>query len=86
MLWHITAITFAAGLLVYLVTRQAVVSMTVIFIVLNALTIATGQSTGQIVMCIILSLLVAGTHLLRERERVSSAVRERNWRKFISIE
>lgn len=86
MLWHITAITFAVGLVVYLTTRQAVVSMTAVFIVLNALTIVTGQSTGQIVLCILLSMLVAGTHLLRERKRVSSAVRDRDWRRFMSIE
>ena len=86
MLWQITGLTLAVGLVVFLATRQAVVSMTVVFIVLNALTIATGQSTGQIVLCVILSALVAGTHLLRERDRVSSAVRERNWRRFMSIE
>ena len=86
MLWHITAITLAVGLVAFLATRQAVVSMTVVFIVLNALTIVTGQSAEQIVLCLILSFLVAGTHLARERERVVSALRERNWRKFMSIE
>ncbi len=86
MLWQITAVTLAFGLVLYLTTRQAVLSMTGVFILLNALTIATGQSTGQIVLCIILSALVAGTHLLREYDRVSSAVRERNWRRFMSIE
>ena len=86
MLWQITAVTLAFGLVLYLTTRQAVLSMTGVFILLNALTIATGQSTGQIVLCIILSALVAGTHFLREYDRVSSAVRERNWRRFMSIE
>ena len=47
MLWHITAITFAVGLVSLSLHRQAVVSMTVVFIVLNALTIATGQSMGR---------------------------------------
>ena len=86
MLWQITAISGAAGLIVLLVTRHGVLAVTCVFIVLNALTIATGQATGQIVLCIVLSLLVAGTHLWRQSDEVSEAVRSRNWRRFLSIE
>ena len=86
MLLQITAISGAAGLLVLLLTRNGVLAVTCVFIVLNALTIATGQATGQIVLCIVLSFLVAGTHLWRQSEEVTDAVRERNWRRFLSIE
>ncbi len=86
MLWQITAISGAAGLLVLLLTRHGVLAVTCVFIVLNALTIATGQATGQIVLCIVLSFLVAGTHLWRQSDEVTDAVRERSWRRFLSIE
>ena len=86
MLWQITAISGAAGLLVLLLTRHGVLAVTCVFIVLNALTIVTGQATGQIVLCIVLSFLVAGTHLWRQSDEVTDAVRERSWRRFLSIE
>ena len=86
MLWQITAISGGAGLLVLLLTRHGVLAVTCVFIVLNALTIATGQATGQIVLCIVLSFLVAGTHLWRQSEEVTDAVREHSWRRFLSIE
>ena len=86
MLWQITAISGAAGLLVLLLTRRGVLAVTCVFIVLNALTIVTGQATGQIVLCLVLSFLVAGTHLWRQSDEVTDAVRERSWRRFLSIE
>ena len=86
MLWQITAVSGAAGLIVLLLTRHGVLAVTCVFIVLNALTIATGQATGQIVLCIVLSFLVAGTHLWRQSDEVSEAVRGRSWRRFLSIE
>jgi len=86
MLWQITAISGAAGLLVLLLTRHGVLAVTCVFIVLNALTSAPGQATGQIVLCIVLSFLVAGTHLWRQSDEVTGAIRERSWRRFLSIE
>ncbi len=86
MLWQITAISGGAGLVALLLTRNGVLAVTCVFIVLNALTIATGQATGQIVLCIVLSFLVAGTHLWRQSDEVTDAVRERSWRRFLSIE
>ena len=86
MLWQITAISGGAGLIVLLLTRHGVLAVTCVFIVLNALTIATGQATGQIVLCIVLSFLVAGTHILRQSDEVSDAVKGRSWRRFMSIE
>ena len=86
MLWQITAISGGAGLIVLLLTRHGVLAVTCVFIVLNALTVATGQATGQIVLCIVLSLLVAGTHLWRQSDEVTDAVRKRSWRRFLSIE
>ena len=86
MLWQITAISGAAGVLVLVATRHVVWTMTAVFIVLNALTIATGQPVGQIILCIVLSLLVAGTHFGRQRAQLMPALASRDWRRFMSID
>lgn len=86
MLWQITAISGAIGLLILAATRHAVWAMTAIFLALNALTIATGQPIGQIVLCIVLSLLVAGTHFGRQRADLLPAIANRDWRRLVSID
>ncbi|HJO82145.1 MAG: glycerol-3-phosphate acyltransferase [SAR202 cluster bacterium] len=86
MLLGITAITVAFGAIEYGVTRHAVWSMTGTFVLLNALTIATLQPLTQILLCLMLSSLVAGTHLWRQYPQVSLAVWERRWRKYMMIE
>ena len=85
MLWQITAISFAVGVIALLLSRHGVVAVTCVFIVINTLTIATGQPLGQIALCLAISALVAGTHLWRERAELSEAIRSRSWRRFISI-
>ena len=86
MLWQITAMAAGVGVITLLITRKAVLAMTTIFIVLNALPIGSGQPLGQIVLCLVLSGLVAGTHLGRRSSDVSDAVKARSWRRFIAIE
>jgi len=86
MLWQITAISGAVGLLTLAATRHVVWAMTAIFRALNALTIATGQPIGQIVLCIVLSLLVAGTHFGRQRAHLIPALASGDWRRFMSID
>ena len=86
MLWQITAISGAIGLLVLAATRHAVWAMAAVFVALNALTIATGQPIGQIVLCIVLSLLVAGTHFGRQRAHLMPALASGDWRRFMSID
>ena len=86
MLWQITAFSAVAGVVVLLVTRHPVWAVAGVFVALNALTIATGQPIGQIVLCIVLSVLVAGTHLWRQSDEVSESVRARDWRRFMKIQ
>ncbi len=86
MLWQITAISGAVGLLILATSRHAVWAMTGVFVALNALTIATGQPTGQIILCIVLSLLVAGTHFGRQRAELTQALASRDWRRFMSTD
>ena len=86
MLWQITAISGAVGLLVLAATRHVVWAMTAVFVALNGLTIATGQPAGQIILCIVLSLLVAGTHFGRQRAQLMPALASRDWRRFMRID
>ena len=86
MLWQITVISGAIGLLILAATRHAVWAMTAIFLALNALTITTGQPIGQIALCIVLSLLVAGTHFGRQRAHLIPALASGDWRRFMSID
>ena len=86
MLLGITAITVAFGAVIFGVTRHAVWSMTSTFVLLNALTIVTLQPPDQIILCLALSAMVAGTHLWRQYPQVSLAVRERRWRRLMTIE
>ena len=86
MLWQITAISGAVGLLVLAATRHVVWAMTAVFVALNGLTIGTGQPAGQVILCIVLSLLVAGTHFGRQRAQLMPALTSRDWRRFMRID
>ena len=86
MLWQITIVTVIFGGVLYGSTRQAVWSMTGVFVLLNVLTVATSQPLGLIGLCLLLSFVVAGTHFWRQYPQIALVVRERRWRRFMSIE
>ena len=86
MLWQITAVTVAVGGVLFALTRHAVWSLTGVFLLLNILTIATAQPLGVILLCLVLSSIVAGTHLFRQYPELVSAIRQRQWRRFMTIE
>ncbi|MDP6454288.1 MAG: glycerol-3-phosphate acyltransferase [SAR202 cluster bacterium] len=86
MLWQLTAITVVFGGALYVSTRHAVWSMTGVFVLLNGLTIGTFQPMGQILLCLLLSFVVAGTHFWRQYPQVALVARQRQWRKFKTIE
>ena len=86
MLWQITAISGAFGLLILVIVRHPVLAVAGVFVALNVLTIATGQPVGQIVLCLALSFLVAGTHIGRQLDEVSEAIKSRQWRRFMRIQ
>jgi glycerol-3-phosphate acyltransferase PlsY len=86
MLWQITAITAGVGAVVFLATRHAVWSVAIVLLTLNGLTIGTGQGLGQIVLCLSLSALIVGTHVLRRYPDLVPALRARRWRRVMTIE
>ena len=86
MLWSITLVSMGFGAVVFGATRHAMWSIVGVFVVLNVLTIATAQSGGMILLCMVLSAVVGGTHLWRQYPHISSALRRRQWRRLMTIE
>ncbi len=86
MLWDLTALAAVGGVVFLALTRKVVLSMAAAFVLLNALAIGTSQPAGLIVLCLALSFLVGGTHLLRQRPKLLSALRRREWRRLVTIE
>lgn len=86
MLWQITAIAVIFGVVLLLLTRRVVWTMAAVFILLNVLTIATGQSLGLIILCLVLSLLIAVTHFSRQRAELLPALKAGNWRRIMSTD
>ena len=86
MLWSITLVSMGFGAIVFGATRHALWSIVGVFALLNSLTIATAQSAGVILLCVVLSMLVGGTHLWRQYPHISSALRQRQWRRLMTIE
>ena len=86
MLWQITAIAAGVGAVFFLATRHAIWSVAVVLLTLNGLTIGTGQTLGQIVLCLVLSTLLVGTHVLRRHPDIVPALRARRWRRLMTIE
>ena len=86
MLWQITTVALAAGVVLFAITRHAVWTLTGIFVLLNVLTISTSQPVGQIAVCLALSFIVVGTHVMRQRPEILPAIRGRRWRELMRIE
>jgi glycerol-3-phosphate acyltransferase PlsY len=85
-LWGITLVSMGFGAIVFGATRHVLWSIVGVFVLLNALTIATAQSAGMILLCMVLSMVVGGTHLWRRHPHISSALRQRQWRRLMTIE
>ena len=86
MLWGMTAVSLGFGLVVLAATRQVVWSITGAFVALNILTMATGQPVEMIALCLLLSFIVAATHLYRGRGHLLPDIRQRQWRRFMRAE
>ena len=85
LLWQITAATVLFGAIVFIVTKHAVWSVTATFVLLNALTIVF-QPVGPVVLCLVLSFVIAITHFGRQNSRLMSAIRARDWKSFMKVE
>jgi hypothetical protein len=59
-------VTLPPAMLLMAIIRSSVLGMVVTFAALNILAFVTGQSTGTIIVCLLLTLVVAVTHFGRE--------------------
>jgi len=61
----LTVTAVVPALLVIFLTRNVVIGATIWFAILNVLIVVTGQGTVQIVLCLLITLVVASTYLGR---------------------
>ena len=86
MLWQITAAAVLLGAVFLVISRRAVWSMAAVFVLLNVLTIATSQRPGLIILCLVLSFLVAATHFSRQRADLLPALKRGDWRRILNTD
>ncbi len=86
MLPLVTLIALVPTVLVALVMKNVVVGVGVGFILLNALTVATGQPSSLIALCILLTMVVAATYLVAIHRQILDGLRQRRWRDLLSLE
>ena len=82
----LTLISIGPAVLAILLTRNVVFAAAVVFLLLNVLTIITGQGWLQISLCLFLTLVVTGTYLGRSWRETLSALRMRRWTALFSFE
>ena len=82
----LTIVTIASAALFVLLTRNAVLSIILGFVLLNVLTVATAQPGSQIALCLALTFVGGGVHLVRARRQYAAALRERRWTAILFIE
>ncbi len=80
---QLTLIALGPTLLVILLIRNVVTGVGVGFIVLNILTVVTGQEAGQISLCLLLTALVVVTYGRAIREQIISALRTHRVRQLL---
>lgn len=76
----LTLIAFVPALLVTLLVRNVVLGALLGFVIFNTSTVVTGQPVGLVALCLFLTLLVIATYLGSGRERLSAAIKARQWR------
>ena len=83
---YLTLLSVPVLILGYLIFRSALWAMVMTFISINTLTIVTGQSLAEIVLCLALTLLVGFTHLLRAFEILWPAIKRLDFHRIGQIE
>jgi len=82
----LTLLSVPALVLGYLVFRSAFWALMTTFVSINVLTIITAQPPGQIVLCIVLTMLVGSTHLLRAFRLLWPAIKTLDFHRIGQIE
>lgn len=82
----LTLFSLPALLVGYALFRSAFWAMMLTFVTINILTIVTGQSLEQIVLCLVLTMLVASTHLFRAFRLLWPAIKSLDFHRIGQIE
>ena len=82
----ITLLAFPVVVVAYLATRSALWSLFAGFALLNVLTIATGQPLEQVILCLGLTFMVMGTHMVRVFRALWPAVKALDFQRIGEIE
>ena len=85
-LWTVSLPAAGAGILIFALTRHATLAIATTILVLNILVIATLQPAAMIGSYIGISTIILGTHVLRRHGDLIPALRERQWRRAMTIE
>jgi len=70
----LTLLTLLIIPVTYYFVKSIIWSIFAAFVVLNILTITTGQAAAQVGLCVVLSIVVIATHLWRERREFLPAI------------
>ena len=73
----LTLIAVAATVLTALPTRNVVLGAAVGFVLLNVLTVVSGQGWLQVIICLLLTFVVTATYLGRSWQQTVTALRQR---------
>ena len=79
-------VTLPPAMLLMVIMRSSLLGMVVAFTALNILTIATGQSLETIIVCLLLTLVVAVTHFSREANIYVRLFNQKRWNEMKRIE
>lgn len=82
----ITIIAAIPAALVIALTRNVVLGGALGFLLLNALTIATGQPGPLVALCLFLSVIIVTTHLAGTWRQYLEALRTRQWQRMLWVE
>lgn len=80
----LTLTALGPTVLVMIVSRNVVLGAAFGFIILNALLLATRQSTDQVALCISLTVLVTATYVVSIRQHISTSIKARQWRELFT--
>lgn len=86
MLPLLTLLAFGPAIVVVLFARNVVAGAALGFILVNILTMATGQDWPQIMLCWLLTIVVVATYLGGSWHRTVAALRRGRWRELFSFE
>ena len=82
----LTILALAPAVLITMLTRNVVFGAALGFIVLNILTVVTGQGWLRILVCLLLTFVVTATYLGRSWQQTVTTVRQGRWLDLLSFE